>query len=250
MFDKLNEKFKAAQQERQTLKDERARDQAERTEAAGRLVTSAVFGTASIELYEGGYVRIAEPSTDSSSVVSTITKKTPYERLVSATFTPPESEKVAASQPAPSGIEGSASQVVSAIFKGSRAAMKSTLPGLAATGVGHIAKSMTNKATLTIVTDKQIHSFTNVVSNSVGLKIPKADQIEVGRQVAAAAARILGLPEPSTAAAEPTPIATASAEPAPKTVSDRLRELAVLHAEGILGDDEFAAAKAKLLTEF
>ena len=31
------------------------------------------------------------------------------------------------------------------------------------------------------------------------------------------------------------------------TISDRLRELAGLHAEGILDDAEFAAAKAKLL---
>jgi len=32
-------------------------------------------------------------------------------------------------------------------------------------------------------------------------------------------------------------------------VSDRLRELAVLHSEGILGEDEYAAAKARLVAE-
>jgi hypothetical protein len=36
----------------------------------------------------------------------------------------------------------------------------------------------------------------------------------------------------------------AAAEP---TLAERLRELADLHKDGILSDDEFAAAKAKLL---
>ena len=40
--------------------------------------------------------------------------------------------------------------------------------------------------------------------------------------------------------------ATASAP----TVSDRLRELAALHAEGLLNDAEFSAAKKKLLESF
>lgn len=251
MFEKLSDKFKTAQQERQAAKDEYAREQAERAAAAGSLVTSGIFGTATIELYEGGFARIAEPSSDSATVVSPVTKKTPFEKLVSATFAPPESEKRAAAQPAPSGIEGTAGQVVSAIFKGGSTAMKSTLPGLAATGVGHLAKSMTHKAVLTIVTDKSIHTLTNVVSNSVGIKIPKADHVEAGRQLAATAAQILRVVAPASVDPEPASVASQSVAPAAdKTVSDRLRELAVLHAEGILGDDEFAAAKARLLTEF
>ncbi|WP_425574137.1 SHOCT domain-containing protein [Nocardioides bigeumensis] len=32
------------------------------------------------------------------------------------------------------------------------------------------------------------------------------------------------------------------------TLADRLRELATLHQEGILSDEEFASAKAKLLS--
>ncbi|MEN5072333.1 SHOCT domain-containing protein [Isoptericola cucumis] len=245
MFEKLSEKFKATQQEWQTTKDERAREHAARAEAAGRLVTSGVFGTTTVELYEGGYARIALPGRDATAV-SPITKKTPYEKLVSATFTGPESERQAVTQPPADGIEGAVGQVVTAVFKSGSAAMKSTIPGLAATGVGHLAKSMTLKATLTIVTDKEIHTVTNVVSNSVGVRIPKADHIEAGRILAATAAQILGhtTPGPAADATEPLPA------PANQTVSDRLRELAVLHSDGILGENEYAAAKARLLSEF
>jgi hypothetical protein len=41
----------------------------------------------------------------------------------------------------------------------------------------------------------------------------------------------------------------ATESPAAPTLSDRLRELANLRNEGILSDEEFAAAKAKLLGE-
>ena len=249
MFEKLSEKLKATQHEWQTAKDDRAREQASRAEAAGRLVTSGVFGTTTVELYEGGYARIAFPGRDATAV-SPITKKTPYEKLLSVTFAGPESERQAVTQPPAAGIEGAVGQVVSAVFKSGSAAIKSsTITGLAATGVGHLAKSMTYKATLTIVTDKEIHTLTNVVSNSVGVKIPKADHIEAGRVLAATAAQILGHTQTGPAATAPEP-ASRAATPAEKTVSDRLRELAVLHSEGILGEDEYAAAKARLLAEF
>ncbi|MCK9795955.1 SHOCT domain-containing protein [Isoptericola sp. 4D.3] len=247
MFEKFSEKLKATQQEWQTAKDDRARDHAGRAEAAGRLVTSGAFGTTTVELYEGGYARIALPGRDATAV-STISKKTPYEKLLSATFTGPESEWQPVAQPPAGGIEGAVGQVVTAVFKGSSAAMKTTIPGLAATGVSHLAKSMTYKATLTIVTDKAIHTITNVVSNSVGVKIPKADHIEAGRVLAATAAQILGLTTPGPAAEAQTPDPLSA--PASQTVSDRLRELVVLHSEGVLGDDEFATAKARLLSEF
>lgn len=248
MFEKLSEKLKATQQEWQTVKDDRAHEHASRAEAAGRLVTSGVFGTTTVELYEGGYARIALPGRDATAV-NTITKKTPYEKLLSATFTGPESEKQAVAQQPAGGIEGAVGQVVSAVFKGGSAAIKSsTITGLAATGVGHLAKSMTYKATLTIVTDKAIHTVTNVVSNSVGVKIPKADHIEAGRILAETAAQILGHSTPGPAAEAIEPLSPSLA-PADKTVSDRLRELAVLHSEGILGEDEYASAKARLLSE-
>lgn len=43
--------------------------------------------------------------------------------------------------------------------------------------------------------------------------------------------------------------AAASAEPAPPTISDRLQNLATLHAKGVLTDEEFAAAKRRVIEE-
>lgn len=47
-------------------------------------------------------------------------------------------------------------------------------------------------------------------------------------------------------AAQAQPAETAT-EPAPSDTSAKLVELANLHAQGVLSDDEFAAAKAKVL---
>ena len=62
-----------------------------------------------------------------------------------------------------------------------------------------------------------------------------------GHQVVHAAPTI---PSPATVAAQP---ANALASPAVQSLSDRLVGLAKLHADGILTDDEFAAAKRKIL---
>jgi hypothetical protein len=55
-----------------------------------------------------------------------------------------------------------------------------------------------------------------------------------------------------TASVEPEVIvetvAVAASLPAAPTLSDRMRELSELHREGILSDDEFSSAKAKLLS--
>ena len=62
-----------------------------------------------------------------------------------------------------------------------------------------------------------------------------------GKQVVRPAPTI---PSPATVAAQP---ANAVVPPAGPSLSDRLVGLAKLHADGILTDDEFAAAKRKIL---
>ena len=47
--------------------------------------------------------------------------------------------------------------------------------------------------------------------------------------------------------APPAPAPPPAAAPAPSPMIDQLNQLATLHQQGILSDDEFAAAKAKLL---
>ncbi|MEJ7743275.1 MAG: SHOCT domain-containing protein, partial [Nocardioidaceae bacterium] len=110
------------------------------------------------------------------------------------------------------------------------------------------------KSFLTIATDKQIHTLTNQSSNSVGLKTSNKGHNDVGRVLEVAGNAVLGVvevePQPVVAtaviAADPEP-APASQPAAAPTLSDRLRELADLHKESILSDEEFAAAKAKFL---
>jgi hypothetical protein len=60
------------------------------------------------------------------------------------------------------------------------------------------------------------------------------------------ARRQAGAAQAQAAAAAPAP-AAAPAAPAGGDSSAKLQELANLHAQGVLTDDEFAAAKAKVL---
>ncbi|MDL9977702.1 SHOCT domain-containing protein [Microbacterium candidum] len=52
----------------------------------------------------------------------------------------------------------------------------------------------------------------------------------------------------ANAQAAQAPVAAAPAAPAEDDMMAKLTQLAQLHAQGILSDDEFAAAKAKLLS--
>jgi hypothetical protein len=53
--------------------------------------------------------------------------------------------------------------------------------------------------------------------------------------------------QPSYQQAPPTPEPPPAPAAAPSPMIDQLNQLATLHQQGILSDDEFAAAKAKLL---
>ena len=133
--------------------------------------------------------------------------------------------------------------------------MKASVPGLAVAGLAHLAGQEGRKSFLTIATDKEIHTLTNQSSNGFISKSNKGHN-DVGLALEAAGNSVLGVvgdavhkpvlePHP---ASEPQPVVVSQAAAGP-TLADRLRELAGLHNEGILSDDEFAAAKAKLLGE-
>jgi len=53
--------------------------------------------------------------------------------------------------------------------------------------------------------------------------------------------------QPSYQQAPPAPAPPPAAAPAPSPMIDQLNQLAALHQQGVLSDEEFAAAKAKLL---
>lgn len=247
-FAKLGTAVKKAAAERQAAKDELAQKHADDEAAAGRLVTSGVFGMSTIEIYEGGYVRIAEGD-DRNVQPATINRKTPYEKLRSIKFTPSDEEKAAAAPTAPSIFAGTVGTAVNGILSGGKNIMKGSVPGLAAAGIAHIASTGSRRSLLTIGTDRAIHTLSNQFSNSLGLKTSDKGHSEVARELEAAGNSLLGTADSEVPPASPnesSPIVAAAATASPST-ADRLRELASLHKDGILSDEEFAAGKAKLL---
>jgi len=256
-FSKLGSAVKSAAAERKAAKEEFARKQAEAAEAAGALVTSGIFGSSTVEIYENGFVRVGSWAQGvTASGAKAVDKDTPYEKLRSIKFTQPES----GSSEASASLESAVGPAVAKLFKGGKGLMKASAPGMAAAGIGHLASNAARKSFLTIATDKQIHTLTNQTTNSVGLKTSNKGHNEVAVVLEAAGNSVLGVVEPTSRAPiadEPSIVeqqSPAQAEPAVNTpapaatsVGDRLRELAELHKEGILSDDEFAAAKAKLL---
>ncbi len=250
---------------RKQAKEAASLQQAEAAQAAGRLVTSGVFGTSTIEIYEGGYVRIASGEQPdllgrsrpgkamSPGAVVSIKRSTPFEKLRSIKFTPSASDN-SASKASP--LEGAVAPAVAKLMKGGKAALKGSVPGLAATGIAHIASTESRTSYLTIATDRAVHQLTNQGHNGF-VKTTNKGHVEVGLALEAAGNSVLGagtdqpaMPPadapPGAPVSEPEPRAAGQTRSTP-SIGDRLRELADLHREGILSDEEFTSAKAKLL---
>lgn len=252
--------------EKREAKEAQERKWAEDVAAAGALVTSGTFGMSTVEIYEGGYVRLVsgeQPERPSVANVRSqvaanlsgggINAKTPYEKLRSITLTPADSDQ--ASQGG-SGLESAVGPAVAGLLKGTKHLMKTSAPGLAAAGIAHVASQGSRTSYLTIATDRQIYTLSNQIPNSVGLKTAKKGHVDVGLALEAAGNAVLGIDSSSTAdagtAALPPavqPEAAAASQTSPPSLAQRLRELATLHQEGILSDEEFGSAKAKLLSE-
>lgn len=250
-FSKLGAAVKKAAVEKKAAKEEFSQKQAEDAQAAGSLVTSGVFGTSTVEIYENGFVRVASWSEGMSATQpKSIGRNTPYEKLRSIKFTQPGQGQ---SSGATSALEGAVGPAVASLMKGGKALMKSSAPGLAVAGIAHLASNEARKAFLTIATDKAIHTLTNQTHNGF-MKTSNKGHNEVGLALEAAGNAVLGVVEVAQQApvSEPQPAPDPQPEaigqaPSGPTLAERLRELADLHKEGILSDDEFAAAKAKLL---
>lgn len=255
-FAKFGSAVKARQAEKKSAKDETNRLNSEKAQAAGALVTSGVFGTSTIEIYAGGFVRVASWPTNgpgNATVPRRIDKKTPYERLRSIKYTGPDEESTGTS----SALEGAVGPAVATLLKGGKGLMKASAPGMAMAGISHVASNAKRKAYLTIATDLQIHTLDNQVTNSLGLKTSNKGHNEVGLALQDAGNSLLGIASQPPAGdsaprhqALPTQDAAgSSSDRGVVPVGARLRELADLHQEGVLSDEEFAAAKARLLEE-
>lgn len=253
LFGKLGSSVKKAVEGRKVARAEAARQQEEMRLRAGKLLTSGVFGTATIEIFENGYVRVADSS--DPVPVRAIKNSPPYERLISIKFTSPSDT---GSTIESHMLEGTAIQAAATLLKGGNSLMKASLPSLALTGATHIVRSRSGKSTLSIATDSKIHLLTNMADNGFGIATVQREQEEVGRTLERIGNSIIDHSPSSLLSAPSLPQIEASAHRSGHTIppeqstdspslSDRLRELASLHADGILDDAEFTAAKAKLL---
>lgn len=260
VFSKFGTAVKKAASDRQSAKEDEARRHAESALAAGSLVTSGVFGTSTIEIYDGGYVRVAAGQPDAAQA-SRITPRTPYERLRSIVFTPPEDQHGAAS--AGLQVEGAVGQALNGLMKSGKMLLRNSAPGLIAAGVSQVAANQARKSLLTIVTDRTIHNLTNQAHNGV-MKVSRKEHNQVALALESAGNAVLGVDASVVPAAIGDPhypasatdtqggAETAVAPPVARatsgtSIADRLRELAELHRDGILSDEEFVAAKAKVL---
>jgi hypothetical protein len=146
-----------------------------------------------------------------------------------------------------SALEGAVGPAMARLAMGGAGLMKASAPGLAVAGLAHLAGAEGRKSFLTIATDKEIHTLTNQSHNGFVTKSNKGHN-EVGLALEAAGNSVLGVvgvaAQEPVSEPQPAVVSPAAAEP---TLAERLRELAGLHKDGILFDDEFAAAKAKLL---
>ena len=182
-FAKLKKASADRSAEKRETKEAQERKWAEDVAAAGALVTSGTFGLSTVEIDEGGYVRVAlgeQPERPSVANVRSqmaanlsgggINAKTPYEKLRSITFKPSDSDQVSQGG---SGLESAIGPAVAGLLKGTKHLMKASAPGLAAAGIAHVASQGSRTSYLTIATDRQIYTLSNQIPNSVGLKTAK-----------------------------------------------------------------------------
>lgn len=245
-----------------TARQERILSQAEAALEAGAMVTSGVFGTSTIEIYEGGYVRVASGERPafmgrtsrpgramSPGATVSMTKGVPYERVISIKFTPSTQDQTSGDT-AP--LAGAVGPMMSKVIRGGKASLKGSLPGLAATGIAHVASIESRTAYLMITTDREVHQLTNQGHNGYVRTINRA-HVDVGLALESAVNAVLAGKETSTESTTPYSAAPVSdsqltqAASGTSTLAARLRDLAGLHNDGILTDEEFATAKARLL---
>lgn len=143
--------IKRAMANRYAAKEEEARRHAELVQAAGAMVTNGTFGMSAIEVYIGGYVRVAEADPQSVQPAK-ITKSTPYEKLHSIKFTAATEKQESSTFDSSSLMKGA-----STLIQGGSGLLKASVPGLAVAGLSQVARAKLGKTFLTIATDRAIH---------------------------------------------------------------------------------------------
>jgi hypothetical protein len=178
-----------------------SQERAEQNRATyGKLIKSGAFGATTVEIYEGGFVRVG----------NFLTAKSPYEKLASISFSTQVQDKSAGGRALAAGL---------------------TL------GLSTFTSNEKRILFLTIATDKKVHTLQT--EGGMGRTEDKTGlALEAAGKAALETLRLTG--SQRTAIIESPPSAT---------VGEQLRQLADLHKEGVLTDEEFAGAKARLLAQ-
>ncbi|WP_314318242.1 SHOCT domain-containing protein [Actinomyces oris] len=187
-------------------------------------------------------------------------ESTPFENLISISFERPDggsSGAVGSAGASSVATAGTAVKVVSMIAKRNPAVMALSAAGVAAAGAGAVAKVMSAKAVLTITTDQRVHVLTNQAKHpKTGIPMPRKDHESVGAVLEQTGNSVLTALGRGPAVSNAPALPSGQIEP-PQRVSDSpvstvdvtasLRDLAQLHSEGFLDDEEFLEAKRQLL---
>jgi hypothetical protein len=116
-------------------------------------------------------------------------------------------------------------------------------PGL----VGTMARTAVVAGTATAVSGGMVRHANRKEMERAQAEAYEQEQMQAQMEAAAAAAVAAQMP-PAQAAPAPAPAPAPAAAPAEDPLIAQLNQLAQLKASGILSDEEFAAAKAKLLS--
>lgn len=205
--------LKAREKERQAR--EKADRQASDREMVGDQIASETFGINSVSIFANGYVRVG---------LALFSGKAPYERLLAIEASSDVSKK-------------------SALGRGAGAVVTM--------GFNLASSNKRGDVYLTIVTDRTTHVLHEEPPTAANLKASKKLEaagaaVIRARDASAAEQRLVG----SGAAAVDGQGPQATDTPVVRSASDKLRELAIMHKEGLVSDEEFQALRAKLIESF
>lgn len=112
---------------------------------------------------------------------------------------------------------------------------------MATGGLNLLASKEKVQAYLSIATDRTVHQLSSSQTS--------ASEDKQGMAIEAAGQSVLDLKRHAPGAAPAPIVMQQEAAPAAKSIAEQIRDLAALHADGILSDEEFATTKASLLSQ-
>ncbi|QPK82035.1 SHOCT domain-containing protein [Schaalia sp. ZJ405] len=133
------------------------------------------------------------------------------------------------------------SQVASLVSMG----LKANPVGLALAGVEHFIKATSGKSILTITTENRVYALNNAKDDL--LKIVDRSQVGVGKALEKVGLEVLGRIKESEEETPIQPQVQSDLSADKESALGKLRDISLLHDQGILDDEEYRAAKARII---